>query len=296
MSYYYIKSGSSSHVTLPINLTRQTCSFVGDETFNFELHNHVSIELMTVVRSELNVTLDNKKYTLCPGDTILANPFVLHEGAWAGGSETGEYITLILMLPGLFDYQKSVLSDCAAALMEGRCQFDEFYPAGHPIHRQIVQLYDLYHSKSPTNEARCLATVFELVANLLDAHYHPTAEKSSFKRDVQFLRSVTAFINENYAKDITTADIAAALYMEMSQFCRIFRRHFGTSFSNHLCKYRIDRAADLKKWSDTPISEIAKAVGFRDYCYFSRSFKRYTGETPARYFGKWKKSPKEESK
>ena len=80
------------------------------------------------------------------------------------------------------------------------------------------------------------------------------------------------------------------MYMEISLFCHTFKRHFGISFSSHLCRYRCIRAAELYKNSGMNIADIAAAVGFSDYCYFSRSFKKYIGQSPAIYFGKWKRT------
>jgi AraC-like DNA-binding protein len=51
------------------------------------------------------------------------------------------------------------------------------------------------------------------------------------------------------------------------------------------CKYNIKNYAS----SELSVKDIATAVGFNDYCYFSRSFKKYVGQSPAFYFKKWKK-------
>ncbi|MBR4866617.1 MAG: helix-turn-helix domain-containing protein, partial [Clostridia bacterium] len=56
-----------------------------------------------------------------------------------------------------------------------------------------------------------------------------------------------------------------------------------------LCRYRVQRAATDYAFSSLSIAEIAEAVGFSDYCYFSKSFKKYIGKSPAEYLGKWKK-------
>lgn len=56
----------------------------------------------------------------------------------------------------------------------------------------------------------------------------------------------------------------------------------------YLCDFRLQIATDRIN-GNLSIAEIASEAGFNDYCYFSRSFKKYIGVTPAKYFGKWSK-------
>ena len=46
---------------------------------------------------------------------------------------------------------------------------------------------------------------------------------------------------------------------------------------------RIQRAEELIKRSNYPVSQIAYAVGFSDPKYFSKCFKKETGMTPSEY-------------
>lgn len=291
MSYYYLSSGlKPKHVTLPINSTSKHHTDKNAPCNLCDIHNHINLEITTVLSGEVHVQLDNTDCLVKAGETILANPFVLHSYTREKDCDDLEYITLTITLSSIFSYPNSELSVCASDLVETRCRFDEFYPAGHPISEYVKNIHKLYRNKSLQNESLSLANVYGLLGELLEHHYHSALENNTYKRDVTFLQNVTAYIRENYAKDITSVDVAGELFMGMSHFCRVFRRHFGTSFSNHLCKYRIERAVELYTKQEMPLAEVAKQVGFNDYCYFSRSFKRYMGESPAQYLKKHKKS------
>ena len=110
---------------------------------------------------------------------------------------------------------------------------------------------------------------------------------ASARHNVEFLRSVSEYVRDHFQQNITTADIAAALFMTPSNFCHQFNQNFGCSFLKYLREYRV-QVAKSYLGSDMSISQIASEVGFSDYCYFSRSFKKYVGQSPAIYFGIWK--------
>ena len=74
--------------------------------------------------------------------------------------------------------------------------------------------------------------------------------------------------------------------MSVPSFCYIFKKNFGMSFLNYLCKYRITRAVELYYEKNIALSDLAEAVGFNDYCYFSRSFRKCMGKSPTAYFEK----------
>jgi len=299
MSKYYPHQYLNSvnrrdYETLPINLQIQTTPSSSQKRYFIELHNHEAMELNAVVRGKLRMVQNNKEYLLSPGDILLSNPYDLHSCEWVEGCTDGEYLTLIVHLPKLLNFVTSPLDDCLNELMKGRCCFDEYYPAGNPLFGCIDAIRHLYHDKSAANDCLCLGHVYMILGILMTSHYHPMTDSRDSLLDSKFLRDVGVFISQNYTKPITTRDAAAAVYMEMSRFCRTFRQHYGDSFTNHLCRYRVMRAAELYKNSRETIAVIAKSVGFSNYGYFTHSFKRYIGITPAHYFGKWKQASKED--
>jgi AraC-like DNA-binding protein len=62
-----------------------------------------------------------------------------------------------------------------------------------------------------------------------------------------------------------------------------FKKHFGVPVIAFQRKARIERAKQLLKQPNVPISEIAKATGFIYTAYFSDFFRRETGVSPSGY-------------
>ncbi len=292
--HYYLNTERKPYETLPINTTEQLLCGKNGEKRVFELHNHESLELNAVVRGNFNITLDGTKYTLKPGEVLLANPYSLHSGEWEEDCSDGKYITLIVPLSKFLIWKDSPLTGTLLAVKDGKASFDCFFAAGNPVYSCVLDLHKLYHEKSAANDARCLGQLFDLLGLLTESHFHPEPVRASNRLDAAFLRSVCTYISEHYAEDISTQKAAAAFFMDTSHFCRKFQRHFGVGFSKHLCRFRVLQAAQFCRGSGMSMSDVARKVGFNNYGYFSRSFKQYIGESPAYYFSKWENPGKKE--
>jgi len=136
---------------------------------------------------------------------------------------------------------------------------------------------------SPALEGGMMCEVYRLLT-LLTETAADTPPADAFSRDLLFIRSITNYIAEHYAAPLTGTDVCAAFGFSRRNFSRLFKRSFGTTFTEYLREYRIQRAANEFHESELSVPEIAAAVGFTDYCYFSRSFKSIMGISPARYF------------
>jgi AraC-like DNA-binding protein len=62
-----------------------------------------------------------------------------------------------------------------------------------------------------------------------------------------------------------------------------FKREFGETPHRYLQRRRIERAADLLRESDRPVTEIALDVGFGSLSWFTTAFTEVMGEPPTAY-------------
>jgi AraC-like DNA-binding protein len=76
------------------------------------------------------------------------------------------------------------------------------------------------------------------------------------------------------------AELAELAELSPSQFTRAFRLALGTSPIDWLRQTRIEQAKRRLRESGDTLKEIAAQVGYGDQFYFSRDFKRMTGQTP----------------
>ena len=97
------------------------------------------------------------------------------------------------------------------------------------------------------------------------------------------IRKAVEYIEANYSKDISLADVAASLYINPVYFCRYFKQETGENFSQYLTEVRMEKAKELMRNSRLKSYEIGERVGYRNSKYFMRVFKQYTGKTTMEY-------------
>lgn len=97
------------------------------------------------------------------------------------------------------------------------------------------------------------------------------------------VRKAIVYINKFYGQNITLAQIAADVQKSPNYFCYIFKKDTGMSFNEYLNYIRISKAKELLKTSDCMVYEIAEQVGYHDYTYFTKVFKKNCGCSPSEY-------------
>lgn len=88
------------------------------------------------------------------------------------------------------------------------------------------------------------------------------------------------FIHQNYARNISLAEVAQVAYLSPEYFSRLFKEEMGENFSVYLMMYRLEKAKELLIHSELRVSEIAYQVGYGTPGYFSKIYKKYMGKSP----------------
>jgi AraC-like DNA-binding protein len=97
------------------------------------------------------------------------------------------------------------------------------------------------------------------------------------------LRRVEEFVKANFDRCVSLSDLAEVAGLSRMHFAAQFRTATGYRPREYLLHQRIEQAKSLLSDTETPLAEIALAVGFCTQAHFSTVFKRITGETPARW-------------
>lgn len=87
-------------------------------------------------------------------------------------------------------------------------------------------------------------------------------------------------LKQSYLENIPITQLAQSCGMSISSFRRQFGMLYGMSPVQYRNRLRIQRARQLLADGNCTVSEAACAAGFDNLGYFSRCYKKLTGETP----------------
>lgn len=111
-------------------------------------------------------------------------------------------------------------------------------------------------------------------------------EAVSTSRDREYenvVSRVKAYIDENYAKDISLDEVSRMVDISPYYFSKLFKQEVGENFIEYVTGARIKHAKHLLEDSRYSIKEVCVMSGYSDPNYFSRIFKKYEGMTPSEY-------------
>ena len=91
------------------------------------------------------------------------------------------------------------------------------------------------------------------------------------------------YIQQHYMEPITLTGTAEEVNKSASYFSCIFKKEMGVNFNEYLNQIRIRKAKQLLRKPDAVVYQVAEAVGFHDYKYFTKVFKKICGCSPGEY-------------
>ena len=83
-----------------------------------------------------------------------------------------------------------------------------------------------------------------------------------------------------YAQPLDIPALARVAHVSPAHFSRQFRATFGETPHRYLQRRRVERAMELLRETDSPVTEICFEVGYRSLGSFSGAFSRRVGCSP----------------
>jgi AraC family transcriptional regulator len=99
----------------------------------------------------------------------------------------------------------------------------------------------------------------------------------------EWLRVARAYVEANYLRALSLADIARVAHVHRVHLARQFRSYFSTSVGEFLRRKRVEHACHLVSTTNCSLAEVAIDCGFSDQSHFSATFRKMMGLTPARF-------------
>lgn len=97
------------------------------------------------------------------------------------------------------------------------------------------------------------------------------------------INTVYDYIQNNYLKQITLADISSKVNMSEEYFSRFFSKTMKKPFFEFLNEFKINKACKLLLETDKQVSEVCYLAGFESIPFFYRQFKKFKNCQPKNY-------------
>lgn len=116
------------------------------------------------------------------------------------------------------------------------------------------------------------------------------AANVSQKRYFTLMRKFISAVEENFLTKTQVNDYADLLCVSAGHLNEVIKVTIGNNVKAVIDERRALEAKRLLYWTELPIKEVARKLGFEDQPYFTKFFKKMTGELPASFQKKIHKS------
>ena len=144
----------------------------------------------------------------------------------------------------------------------------------------------------PINPKEASLAILKVKENLdkkYSAESYIDTEPQDFNSlQVDSFQQLLYYIESHFYNKLTLKELAKKFHMNPNYCCSLFTKNKKTTFSQYLTNIRVNEAKKLLTETDHSLDKIASLVGFHDYFYFSKVFKKSCGTSPKDYRKKFR--------
>lgn len=284
----------SAHQDLPFFINKYHHS----NYFDLQVHTHEFIEIVYVCDGKGFHQYNDITYPVSKGDLYIINSQIPHCFYPTDVTNSQhlvvynlcflpEFISGInIQLPSLTEITDLMLYK---SLYQGKIMYAPDLKLSGAMRTEIEQLYEklyLEFSSSSINYVDILR--LSLCELLLKIHrfYKLTissTDTKTIKYRHQLILNCIEYLKTNYTHKITIEELSSTFFLSKSYLSSLFKKATGSGVVEYLQHIRIEKACELLTMTDLPITEICGLVGYTDYRFFNKSFKKIHGCTAQEY-------------
>ena len=146
---------------------------------------------------------------------------------------------------------------------------------------EAYTLSDLYYQKaSQCSNVLELLNLYIQVANDFSSRVKKAMEK---QHRVDYIEQCRDYIARHWSRKFTVSEMARELGMNRCYLSRKFSEQVGMTIQEYTLETRLEASANMLRYSDVKIGEIADYLCFNSQSYFGERFRMKYGMTPLEY-------------
>ena len=108
-------------------------------------------------------------------------------------------------------------------------------------------------------------------------------EQTEQTREALLAQRICAYIDAHFSEELSLDSLQQEFSLSKYHIAHLFSRHIGYSPIQYLQRRRIGEAQSRLVFTDQKVIDIAQSVGFHSSSYFTRTFTKIVGMSPAVY-------------
>ena len=108
-------------------------------------------------------------------------------------------------------------------------------------------------------------------------------DKAETRRRNPLFEEIFAYVNSHLAQDISLRELSVRFRINYSYLSQTFKNEIQMNFSSYLNQQRVYKAIEYLREGRWGVSQVSEMVGYHEFSYFCKVFKKYTGKTPSEY-------------
>lgn len=153
----------------------------------------------------------------------------------------------------------------------------------HPCkyYNDLSHNYNFYIKKSLIiDNSRELAKTKAILHNHLNAILITLFDTLNPQTQNRYVNSILKYINDNITTPLSLTDVCQAVHLSKEYVARVFKKEMGITVTEYIIQQKLNLAKDMLSSDEISLKDISEKLGYQDYNYFSRLFKRYYGISP----------------
>lgn len=212
-------------------------------------------DFTAVLSGRMTYVTDGKIYVLQKNDAILLRPGTFRERYL--GTEPVRYVSFN------FDLHP-----------ERQLQMPEFLPLC--ITEDLRRLLSAF----PQSHLSAHDSSREKAASLLNFILCELQDNAAVESVNPYILKITRYINAHITKQLSLQSVSAQIGLSKQYVSALFKKETGKTLTDYINERKLLLARQLLQNGEMSLAEIAMHIGYDNYGYFSRLFKRSFGISP----------------